>query len=65
MKKTKKILGLASSIALIASLSVGTPAANAAWSLSEAAKPYKGVTITVSQTLSGSVILVLLVGWFR
>jgi len=45
MKKTKKILGLASSIALIASLSVGTPAANAAWSLSEAAKPYKGVTI--------------------
>lgn len=45
MKNIKKILGLASSIALIASLSVGTPAANAAWSLSEAAKPYKGVTI--------------------
>lgn len=45
MKKSKKALGLASAVALIASLVVGTPAANAAWSLSEAAKPYKGVTI--------------------
>ncbi len=45
MKNRMKIVGLASSIALIASLTAGTPAANAAWSLKEAAMPYKGVTI--------------------